>query len=119
MKLSNKQTKALAMLDEYIENSPMCRKSYTDDAFYRQFPELKDGERRDISGEEAYFLFTDTGTKTFPTGMERFKQLMVAHRLRTISIAMIKEDIPKGIVFWKDFENMPLFLQSLKRSCDL
>ena len=102
MKMTNKRRTALAGLDAYIQESPMCQKNYTDAAFYRSTGRSKNVyEGEAVNGETAFFYKTDLG-KDVPRQLcknfERYKQLVIAHRLKTLTATMIAEGLEEGLI---------------------
>lgn len=96
MKLSNKQRHTLSRLDHYL--SKRGKKIKCNDAgFYRSVSVPKKRySGRPLNGEEAYFVHTDRGEgvpKELCTDWERYKELMIGHRLFSMTIAMWRQDI--------------------------
>ncbi len=124
MKLSSAQRLALQALDECIARSACLKRPCSDAGFVRS---MGSGKRPYagpvVSGEEAYFLRTDRGLDPLPdrvNGWDRYKQLVIAHRLRTITVQMIAEDVPKGIVSWPElYADMPLLCDSVRKASGL
>lgn len=123
MRFSPAQRRALEALDEYIRGSAICS-SCSDAGFFRNVGHgRKVYEGPVVSGDEAYFLRTDHGFDLRPDqvdGWERYKQLVIAHRLRTITIKAIAEDVALGLVFWPDLHaETPHLCNSVRRAVGL
>jgi hypothetical protein len=106
MKFSNKQRATLDRLDRYIQRS----KLRCNDAGFRRGLLMRGTKRPEspVSGEAAYFLVTDKGYRIEPedtTDWERFKMLMIGHRRLAITVAMLKEDLKKGMLAHEEIED--------------
>lgn len=121
MKLSAAQLRALEALDEYLRGAS---RPCSDAGFFRS---VSRGRKAyigpPVSGEEAYFLRTDRGFDIRPeqvNGWERYKELVIGHRMRTITVKEIAEDVPIGIVSWPElYADRPFLCNSVRHAVGL
>jgi hypothetical protein len=123
-RLTRKQLRALEITQQYIQKSLICQRIFSDDAFARSMGKYKHSYTGEIvSAEYAYFLTTDRGInvgRSHCRDFEQYKRLMLAHRLFSMTVAIISEDVPKGIVFWPELhEDFPELCNAVRRTVGL
>jgi len=127
--MTYKQQKIIDRLDALIKKSKMLSrfaKKKMEGHYHIHIEQeglYKNGEGSGHhSAEDAFFLKTDRGITLHENeieNIERFVMLMLALKWEGTNIAMIKEDIPKGIVLWKDMVDDEWLCNKVRQSVGL